>query len=378
MKSEALKIHEELKGKIEIKARADIHSKAELALLYSPGVSEPCLAIQENPDLAYVYTRKHNTVAVISDGTAVLGLGDIGPLASLPVMEGKALLFKRFGNVDAIPILLDTKDIDEIVETIVRIAPSFGGINLEDISAPRCFIVEERLKERLDIPVFHDDQHGTAIVLAAALINALKLVKKPWNQVKVVLNGAGAAGTTIAKFLLQLGVKDLLVCDRHGILSPDDKTLSPHHLEIAQLTNPNQVKGTLVDAIKDRDVFIGVSAPHVVSRAMVQSMNDQAIVFPLANPIGEIDYEDAKAAGAYIVGTGSSRYPNQINNVLAFPGLFRGVLDARKKAITTEMMINAAYALADTIPLDELNPDYIIPDPFDERAHLNVSQAMKK
>ncbi len=376
LKSPSLQKHFDLKGKIEVISRSKIESKEDLGLLYSPGVSEPCLEIEKDKSLAYTYTRKHNLIAVISDGSAVLGLGNIGPEAAMPVMEGKAILFKRFADVDAFPIVLDTQDTEEIIETIVRISKSFGGINLEDISAPRCFEIEKRLKELLDIPVFHDDQHGTAIVLAAALVNSLKLSNKKMSNVKIVINGAGAAGITITKFLIEIGAKHIIVCDKNGILSSLDKTLPPHHQDIARLTNPNHLTGSLEDAIKNSDVFIGVSAPHIVSKDMIKSMNKNPLVFPMANPVGEISYNDAIEAGALVVGTGSSNYPNQINNLLAFPGVFRGVLDYRKKQITTEMMIQAAYHIAHCISDDELRYDYILPSPLDPKVHKAVSQAM--
>ena len=377
IKEKSLKLHQELKGKIEVISRATIKTKDDLTLLYSPGVSEPCLEIKNDANKAYIYTRKHNMVAVISDGSAVLGLGNIGPEAAMPVMEGKAILFKTFADVDAFPIVLDTQDTEEIIKTITHIAKSFGGINLEDISAPRCFDIEKRLKEILDIPVFHDDQHGTAIVVGAALINSLKLVGKSIDQINITINGAGAAGVTITKFLLNLGAKNIVVCDKQGILNRNDHTLLPHHQAIANITNHHLLTGSLEKAMKNSDVFIGVSAPNILSKTMIQSMNDFPIVFPLANPIGEISYDDAIDAGAFIVGTGSSKYPNQINNLLAFPGIFRGVLDARKKEITLDMMKKASYAIADTIEKDALSKTYILPSPLDKKVHLNVSLAMK-
>ena len=372
----SLEAHKKLKGKIEVISRANISTKEDLSLLYSPGVSKPCLEIQKDKELSYMYTRKHNMIAVISDGSAVLGLGNIGPEAAMPVMEGKAILFKRFADVDAFPIVLDTQNTEEIIKTISLISKSFGGINLEDISAPRCFEIERRLKAILDIPVFHDDQHGTAIVLGAALINSLRLSNKKIEDIDIVINGAGAAGITITKFLIKLCAKHIVVCDKEGILNKHQQTLPPHHLEIAELTNHKNLVGTLSDAIKDVDVFIGVSAPNILCKHMIHSMKKNQIVFPMANPIGEISYEDALEAGAFIVGTGSSNYPNQINNLLAFPGVFRGVLDSRKKEITIDMMISASYAIAHTIPQSKLKPDYIIPSPLDESVHLAVSKAM--
>lgn len=376
IKSESLKLHKELKGKIEVISRKKITSKDDLTLLYSPGVSEACLEIEKDKSLSYVYTRKHNMIAVISDGSAVLGLGNIGPEAAMPVMEGKAILFKELADVDAFPIVLGTQDVNEIVKTIELISLSFGGINLEDISAPRCFEIESRLKASLDIPVFHDDQHGTAIVVGAALMNSLKLVDKKLKDIKIVINGAGAAGVTITKFLIELGAEHITVCDKNGILNKHDKNLKPHHLNIAQLTNKTDMVGTLKDAFKNSDVFIGVSAPNIVSKDMIKSMNKKAIVFAMANPVAEISYEDALDAGAYIVGTGSSKTPNQINNLLAFPGIFRGTLDARKKEITMDMMIKASYAISKTIDDIQLSPSYILPSPLDPRVHKNVSKAM--
>lgn len=371
---EALKFHEEKKGKIEIISRVEVKSSKDLSLAYTPGVAQPCIEIHKDPNLAYKYTRKWNTIAVVSDGTAVLGLGDIGPLASLPVMEGKAVLFKKFADVDAFPIVLNTKDVDEIVDTIVKISPSFGGINLEDISAPRCFEIESKLKEKLDIPVFHDDQHGTAIVCLAALINSLKIVNKKLEEIKIVINGAGAAGSSICKLLLSYGAKNIIMCDRVGALYNGIENVDDSKKELAKITNPNNEKGSLKDVIVNADVFIGVSAPNVLSQEMVKTMNKDAIIFAMANPTPEIFPDDAKLAGARIVGTGRSDFPNQINNVLAFPGIFRGALDARATIINEEMKIAAALAIAESVTDKELTEDYIIPKAFD----LNVQKRVAK
>lgn len=374
---EALKYHEELRGKLEIKSRATINNSKDLSLAYTPGVAEPCREIHKDPSKAYLYTRKWNTVAVISDGTAVLGLGDIGPLASLPVMEGKSVLFKEFADVDAYPIVLDTKDVDEIVDTVVRIAPSLGGINLEDIAAPRCFEIERRLKEKLDIPVFHDDQHGTAIVVLSGIINALKVVKKELADLKIVINGAGSAGTAICKLLLSSGVKNIVMCDINGVIHEGANLQNDNLKELAKITNPNKETGTLKDAIKNADVFIGVSAPNIVSKEMVASMNKDAILFAMANPTPEIFPDDAIAAGAKVVGTGRSDYPNQINNVLAFPGIFRGALDCRATTINEEMKVAAAYAIANSIDDSEITAENIIPKAFDLKVQKNVAEAVK-
>lgn len=374
---EALKFHEDHKGKIEVIARAEVKDSKDLSLAYSPGVAQPCLEIQKNPDLAYKYTRKWNTIAVISDGSAVLGLGDIGPLGSLPVMEGKSMLFKVFGDVDAFPIVLDTNDVDEIVETIVRISPSLGGINLEDISAPRCFEIEKRLKERLDIPVFHDDQHGTAIVTLAGLINSLKLVNKKMEDLKVVMNGAGAAGVAIAKLLISCGVNNIIICDRKGAIHKGREGMDESKSALAEITN-NTEAGSLEEVLKGADVFIGVSAANCVSQEMVKSMNKDAIIFAMANPTPEIFPEDAKAAGAKVIGTGRSDFPNQVNNVLAFPGIFRGALDVRASEINEEMKIAAAHAIADSINDEELNSDYIIPKSFNKDVQHKVAEAVKE
>jgi malate dehydrogenase (oxaloacetate-decarboxylating) len=375
---ESIKFHEQAKGKIEVISRVKVESSDDLSLAYTPGVAQPCLEIEKNPDMAYIYTRKWNTIAVISDGTAVLGLGDIGPLASLPVMEGKCVLFKSFGDVDAFPIILNTKDTDEIVETIIRIAPSFGGINLEDISAPRCFEIENRLKEALDIPVFHDDQHGTAIVTLAGLINALKIVKKELKDLKVVVSGAGAAGTSVTKLLLSSGVKNVIICDRKGAIHRNLENLNKAKLELAQITNPDNLSGKLEEVLKGADVFIGVSAPGALTEAMVKTMNKDAIIFAMANPTPEIFPDEARRGGARVIGTGRSDYPNQVNNVLAFPGIFRGALDVRATDINEEMKVAAAYAIANAIPESELNEENIIPKAFDPTVKVKVAEAVKE
>ena len=375
---ESLIFHEKYKGKLEIKSRVKVENSQDLSLAYTPGVAEPCRAIHKDPSAAYMYTRKWNTVAVISDGTAVLGLGDIGPLASLPVMEGKSVLFKEFADVDAFPIVLDTKDVDEIVETVVRIAPTLGGINLEDISAPRCFEIEKKLKERLNIPVFHDDQHGTAIIVLSGLINALKIVNKNIEDLKIVVNGAGSAGTAITKLLLSYGAKNIVVCDRDGALNRDIEYSNKYFEELANITNPNNESGILKDVIKNADVFIGVSAPNIVSKEMVKSMNSDAILFAMANPTPEIFPDDAKEAGAKVIGTGRSDFPNQINNVLAFPGIFRGALDVRATEINEEMKKAAAHAIAKSVSKEELNPNYIIPKAFNLEVQKKVAEAVKE
>ena len=376
---EALKFHEEKKGKYEIKPTCEVKNAKDLSLAYTPGVAEPCREIHKDPSKVYTYTRKWNTVAVISDGTAVLGLGDIGPMAALPVMEGKSVLFKEFGNVDAFPIVLDTKNVDEIVETVANIAPTLGGINLEDISAPRCFEVEQKLKERLNIPVFHDDQHGTAIVVLSGLINALKVVNKELSNIKVVINGAGSAGTAICKLLLSSGVKNIVMCDINGVISRDkDLSDNKYMAELSEITNPENITGMLKDAMVGADVFIGVSAPNIVSKDMVKTMNKDGIIFAMANPTPEIFPEDAKEAGITVMGTGRSDYPNQINNVLAFPGVFRGALDVRASEINEEMKVAAAYAIANAIPENELNADNIIPKAFDLNVQKLVAEAVKE
>lgn len=373
---ESLKRHYDLQGKIEVVSRASIESMEDLALAYSPGVAQPCRVIDQDPDQSYALTRRQHLVAVVTNGTAVLGLGNIGPLAAMPVMEGKCALFKRFADVDAFPICVDSEDVDGVVDTIARISKSFGGINLEDIAAPACFEIEEKLKARCDVPVFHDDQHGTAIVVAAALLNAVKLTHKTMGQLKLVINGAGAAGIAIAKLLLQMGFGQIIMVDRQGILNREDTHLDPAKQAIAQVTNPEGLTGDLSVAIKGADVFIGVSAPKVVSQAMIRSMNDQAIVFAMANPVPEIMPEDALAAGAAIVGTGRSDYPNQINNVLAFPGIFKGVLAVRAREVTDGMKESAARAIASLIPEEDLKAEAIIVNALDDRVADVVAKAV--
>ena len=376
---EALKFHEEKRGKYEIKPTCEVKNAKDLSLAYTPGVAEPCREIHKDSSKVYTYTRKWNTVAVISDGTAVLGLGDIGPMAALPVMEGKSVLFKEFGNVDAFPIVLDTKNVDQIVETVANIAPTLGGINLEDISAPRCFEVEQKLKERLNIPVFHDDQHGTAIVVLSGLINAFKVVNKKLDNINVVINGAGSAGTAICKLLLSSGVKNIVMCDINGVISRDkDFSDNKYMAELAEITNPHNVTGMLKDAMVGADVFIGVSAPNIVSKDMVKTMNKDGIIFAMANPTPEIFPEDAKEAGIAVMGTGRSDYPNQINNVLAFPGVFRGALDVRASEINEEMKVAAAYAISNAIAESELTAENIIPKAFDLKVQKLVAEAVKE
>lgn len=368
--------HAQWKGKIETVCRVPVESREALSLAYTPGVAEPCMAIHNDAEKSFELTRRWNTVPVITDGTAVLGLGDIGPEAGMPVMEGKCALFKAFGNVDAYPICIKSKDTDEIINTIKLISGSFGGINLEDISAPRCFEIETRLKEELDIPVFHDDQHGTAIVMTAALINALKLSGKKKDGIMVVINGAGAAGIAIAKFLMLYGVKDVTLCDLKGIVCEGEEWLNPAQKEIAKVTNKPRLKGKLADAMRGADVFIGVSGPNCVTKDMVKSMADKPILFPCANPVPEISPQDALDAGAFIVGTGSSEHPNQINNVLVFPGLFRGALDVRANTVNTEMMVAAAKGIADCVTDNQLARDYILPYAYDKAAHKSVAKAV--
>lgn len=375
---ESLKYHEELRGKFQIKSNCNISNEKDLTLAYTPGVAEPCREIHKNPNAAYTYTRKWNTVAVISDGTAVLGLGDIGPLASLPVMEGKSILFKEFADVDAFPLVLNTQNVDEIVETIVRISPSLGGINLEDISAPRCFEIEKKLKEKLDIPVFHDDQHGTAIVVLAGLINALKLVNKKIENTKIVINGAGSAGTAICKLLISFGANNILMCDKSGIINKDIDNLNPSMKELSEITNKDNIKGDLKSALVNTDIFIGVSAPNLVTKEMAKTMNKDAIIFAMANPIPEIFPDVAKEAGVKIIGTGRSDFPNQVNNVLAFPGIFRGALDVRAKDINEEMKIAAANAISNSVNATDLNYDFIIPKAFDLNVQKAVANAVKE
>lgn len=372
----ALKLHKELVGKIEVVSKVELNSADDLSLVYTPGVAEPCKVIAENPDAAYDYTGRGNMVAVVSDGTAVLGLGDIGPLAALPVMEGKCVLFKKFGGVNAFPICLNTKDVDEIVLIVKALEPNFGGINLEDISAPRCFEIEARLKKDTNIPIFHDDQHGTAIVVLAALINALRVVNKKIDEIKLVLNGAGSAGIAITKLLLKAGLKDPIMVDRAGMLCTGEHWMNPAQEEMAQLTNHAKLKGSLADALKGADVFIGVSAPGVLNGKMVATMNSGSVIFAMANPTPEIFPEEAIASGAAVVGTGRSDYPNQVNNVLVFPGIFRGALDVRAKDITEEMNLVAAYAIAGIISDEELNAKYIIPGVFDPRVAPIVAAAV--
>ena len=373
----ALLLHEEWKGKLETVSKCAIKTREDLALAYTPGVAEPCKIIADDKEQAYKYTIKSNTIAVVSDGSAVLGLGNIGPYAAMPVMEGKAVLFKEFGNVNAVPICLDTQDTEEIIKTVINLAPAFGGINLEDISAPRCFEIEERLKEALDIPVFHDDQHGTAIVVLAGIINALKITGKRKEDCRIAVNGAGAAGIAITKLLLRDGFKDIIMCDRSGIISSDREGLGDVKKQIAEITNLTHKRGTLADAVKDADIFIGVSAPGSLTSEMVASMNKDAIIFAMANPVPEIMPDEAKAAGARVIGTGRSDFPNQINNVVAFPGIFKGALEGRAPQITEEMKLAAAYAIAGLVPEAELNEDNILPEAFDTRVADAVSQAVK-
>lgn len=373
----ALKMHEEWRGKLETLSKAEVKSKEDLAIAYTPGVAEPCKLIAEDKELAYKYTIKSNTIAVVSDGSAVLGLGNIGPYAAMPVMEGKAVLFKEFGGVNAVPICLDTQDTEEIIKAVTYLAPGFGGINLEDISAPRCFEIEERLKEILDIPVFHDDQHGTAIVVLAGVINGLKVVGKKKEDCKVVVNGAGSAGIAITKLLLRYGFKKVIMCDKSGILSKTSPDLNWMQEKMMDVTNPDQENGTLADALKGADVFVGVSAPRIVTKEMAQGMNKDAIMFAMANPVPEIMPDVAKEAGVRVIGTGRSDFPNQVNNVLVFPGIFRGALEGRAKQITEEMKLAAANALAGLIPDDELNDENILPAAFDERVADVISAAVK-
>lgn len=372
----SLEKHKEWGGKIEVISRIPINDRDSLSHAYTPGVAQPCLEIEKDQALSYALTRRHNLVAVITDGTAVLGLGDIGPLAAMPVMEGKCALFKEFADVDAFPICVNSKDTDEIVNTIANIGLSFGGINLEDISAPRCFEIEAKLKEKLDIPVFHDDQHGTAIVVAAALLNACKIAGKNIPDLKIVINGAGSAGIAIAKHLMALGVKNILMVGRHGIISADQEYPNPAHNAIAKITNQNQEHGSLADAVRNADVFIGVSFPKLLTPEMVSTMNQKSIVFAMANPIPEIMPDEAKNAGAYIVGTGRSDFPNQINNVVAFPGVFKGALAVRARDINQEMKVAATKAIADCVAPDKLNPEFILPDAFDRNVAVAVAQAV--
>ena len=378
MKQDALKLHIENQGKIEVISKVPLKNARDLSLAYTPGVAEPCMEISRDPDSVYKYTAKGRMVAVVTDGSAVLGLGNIGAAAGMPVMEGKSVLFKNFGGVDAFPICLDTQDVDELVKTIKYLAPTFGGINLEDISAPRCFEIEKRLKQELDIPIFHDDQHGTAVVVLAAIINALKIVKKEIGKVKVVISGAGAAGVAIAKLLLSAGVDDVVVCDSKGIISKDRAKLNSSKQELAEITNKHGISGKLQDALNESDIFIGVSGPDTVTKDMIEAMAKDSIVFAMANPVPEIYPDEARMAGARVIGTGRSDFPNQINNVLAFPGIFRGALEARASDINEEMKLAAAHAIASLVTDEELSPDYCIPGAFDKRvaAHVACEVAM--
>ena len=376
LKETALKAHIDWNGKIEVVSRCAVSNKEELSIAYTPGVAEPCLEISQDVDLSYTYTRRGNLVAVITDGTAVLGLGDIGPEAGMPVMEGKCVLFKSFADVDAFPLCIRSKSVDEIVNIISMIAGSFGGINLEDISAPRCFEIERRLKACCDIPIFHDDQHGTAVVTSAAILNACRLTNKNIEDLSVVINGAGSAGIAVARLLMTFGLKDIVLCDKQGALSEDDPTLTDEKALITKVTNRNKKHGSLAEVIKGADVFIGVSAPNVLTQDMVRTMAKDPMIFPMANPVPEIYPEDALAAGAAVVGTGRSDFPNQINNVLAFPGIFRGALDVRASDINEEMKVAAALAIANLISDDELRPDYIIPAAFDKRVADAVAKAV--
>ena len=378
IRQESLKKHYEWQGKIEVISRAPINTREDLSLAYTPGVAEPCLEIQKDYEKSFSLTRRHNLVAVITDGTAVLGLGDIGPEAGMPVMEGKCALFKEFADVDAFPLCIRSKDVDELVRAIYLISGSFGGINLEDIAAPRCFEVERRLKEICDIPVFHDDQHGTAVVVAAALLNALKIVEKPLGSVRAVINGAGSAGIAIAKHIRNLGLKHIVMVDRFGIIDEGMPELNPAQAEMAIITNRSHLRGSLKDALENADVFIGVSAPNVVTEDMVKSMASDAIVFAMANPVPEIMPDLAKAAGARVVGTGRSDFPNQINNVLAFPGIFRGALDCRAASINEKMKVAASHALSGLVSDSELREDYILPNPLDKRVSRAVADAVMR
>lgn len=377
IKEQSLKKHYEWNGKIEVKSNVPINTREDLSLAYTPGVAQPCLEIQKNVNKSYELTRRNNLVAVVTDGTAVLGLGDIGPEAGMPVMEGKCALFKEFADVDAFPICIKSKDVDEIVNTVYMISGSFGGINLEDISAPRCFEIEGKLKEKCDIPVFHDDQHGTAIVVGAALLNALKLADKKIADIQLVINGAGSAGIAIGKHLLNLGVKNLIMVDKNGIIA-DNSDFNTAQREMAKITNPNGIIGNLSNAMEHADVFVGVSAPDIVSKEMIGSMNDKPIIFAMANPNPEIMPDKAKEFGAYIVGTGRSDFPNQINNVLAFPGIFRGALDCRASEINEEMKVAATHAIAQLVNDNELSVDFILPDPLDKRIGQGVAKAVIK
>lgn len=377
IKEKSLQKHYEWNGKIEVKSNVPINTREDLSLAYTPGVAQPCLEIQKDVNKSFDLTRRNNLVAVVTDGTAVLGLGDIGPEAGMPVMEGKCALFKEFADVDAFPICIKSKDVDEIVNTVYMISGSFGGINLEDISAPRCFEIEAKLKEKCDIPVFHDDQHGTAIVVGAALLNALKLANKNISDIQLVINGAGSAGIAIGKHLLNLGVKNLIMVDRNGIIA-DNENFNQAQRDMSKITNPNNVSGVLSDAMKNADVFVGVSAPDIVTKDMIASMNEKPVIFAMANPNPEIMPDKAKEYGAYIVGTGRSDFPNQINNVLAFPGIFRGALDCRASEINEEMKVAATHAIAELVTETELNVDFILPDPLDKRIGKEVAKAVVK
>lgn len=377
LREEALKMHKENQGKLSVYSKVKVRDAKDLSLAYSPGVAEPCIAIHENEGKVYDYTMKGNLVAVVSNGTAVLGLGNIGPKAAMPVMEGKALLFKEFANVDAFPLCINSTDTDKLVEHVKMLEPTFGGINLEDIAAPQCFEIEARLRKECDIPIFHDDQHGTAIVTAAGLINALKLANKNIEDIRVVANGAGAAGVAIVKLLLNMGVKDVILCDTKGIIYKDRPVgMNKFKEEMACITNKEKKQGSLVDALEGADVFVGVSAAGAVTKEMIRSMNENPIIFAMANPVPEIMPEDAKEAGALVVGTGRSDFPNQVNNVLAFPGIFRGALDVRAKEINEEMKVAAVYAISGLINSEELHTDYVIPDPFDPRVAKHVAEAV--
>ncbi len=376
IKEKALNQHYEWQGKIEVVSRTKVENSDDLSVAYTPGVAQPCLEIQKDYNKSFELTRRWNLIGVITDGSAVLGLGNIGPEAGMPVMEGKCVLFKEFAGVDAFPLCIRSNDVDEIVDTIYNISGSFGGINLEDIAAPRCFEIERKLKERCDIPIFHDDQHGTAIVVAAAMLNALKLVGKDISKIKCVINGAGAAGTAIGEHLLKLGVKNLIMCDKFGVIAKGMEELSDAHKALAEITNPNRETGTLKDVIKGADVFIGISAPKMVTAEVVSTMAEKAIVFPMANPVPEIMPDEALAGGAYIVGTGRSDFPNQINNVLAFPGIFRGALDVRASDINDDMKMAASYAIASLVSDEELSQEYILPKAFDKRIADAVASAV--
>jgi len=378
LREEALKLHKDNKGKIEVVSKVKVENAKDLSLAYTPGVAEPCKEIHKNPELIYDYTNKGNMVAVVTDGSAVLGLGNIGARAGMPVMEGKSVLFKSFANVDAFPICIESQDVDIVVQTVKQIAPSFGGINLEDIAAPRCFEIEERLKNELDIPVFHDDQHGTAVIVLAGIINGLKVVGKEIEDVTVVVSGAGAAGTAISKLLMSSGIKDVIICNSRGILDKEDEKLDPIRKEMALKTNKANKKGSLTDAMVGADIFIGVSAPNIVTKEMVESMNENSIAFAMANPVPEVLPEVALAGGIRVMGTGRSDFPNQVNNVLAFPGIFRGALDVRAKEINEEMKLAAANAIAGLVTEEELNEEYILPKAFDVRVAKTVAKAVSE